>query len=58
MKKEVGPLLNAQKEYVFDPKQQADILNEFFTSVFTRSVDEVPVKAKLCTSELSDRNNS
>ena len=54
VKTKVGPLINAQKEYVIDPKQQANILNDFYSSVFTRSVDEVPVKEKMCEEELSD----
>ena len=42
-----GPLKNKNNELITDPKQQATLLNEFFSSVFTRSSLPPPVKQKM-----------
>ena len=38
----IGPLTDAVNNTVTDSKQQAQILNEFFATVFTRSTDPLP----------------
>ena len=40
----IGPLKNSDGEIVVDPGEQATILNNFFSSVFTRNEDEPPEK--------------
>ena len=38
----VGPLKNDQNEIVIDPREQAEQLNKYFASVFTKSETEMP----------------
>ena len=49
----VGPL-NKDGERVVDPKEQAKVFNDFFSSVFTRSDDEPPPKENSGIYEISD----
>ena len=49
MRNKVGPLkvmTEGVEEIVVDPKRQAEILNDFYASVFTRSSGETPVKER------------
>ena len=49
MRIKVGPLkvmVEGVEEIVVDPKRQAEVLNEFYASVFTRSVGTTPVKER------------
>ena len=38
----IGPLRNNRNEIVVNPKEQATLMNEYFSSVFTRADDEPP----------------
>ena len=44
-KSHFGPLKNKAGEFVVDPKIQAETVNEFYASVFTRSIGESPAKS-------------
>ena len=39
-----GPLKNEAGEFVVNPKEQAESMNQFFSSVFTRSDEDFPSK--------------
>ena len=53
--KVIGPLKNDVGEFVIDPKEQAETMSQFFSSVFTRSDGELPTKTAFNgNSELSD----
>ena len=41
----VGPLKNSDGEFIINPKEQAETMKDFFSSVFTRSDGESPPKA-------------
>ena len=49
----IGPL-NKDGEKVVDSKEQADIFNEYFSSVFTRTDDETPSREPYGMTEISD----
>ena len=49
----IGPL-NKDGELVVDSKEQAELFNEYFSSVFTRSNDEIPSKEPDGMTEISD----
>ena len=42
----IGPLKNEDGEVIVDPGQQASILNNFYSSVFTRNEDDPPEKVR------------
>ena len=42
-----GPLKNDAGEFIIDPKEQAETMNEFYSSVFTRSNGESPAKSSI-----------
>ena len=46
-KSRLGPLKNDDGEFIIDPKEQAKTMNEFFSSVFTRSDGESPTKTAI-----------
>ena len=46
-KSRFGPLKNDDSEFVIDPKDQAETMNEFFSSVFTRSDGDPPAKTAI-----------
>ena len=49
-----GPLKN-NGEFVIKAKEQAETMNRFFSSVFTRSGDDTPTKGPICgNNSLSD----
>ena len=41
-KSKVGPLKNEQDEIVIHPREQAEMLNKYFASVFTKSTTDLP----------------
>ena len=41
-KSRLGPLKNDNGEFIIDPKQQAETMNEFFASIFTRCNGDTP----------------
>ena len=43
----IGPLKNSDGEFIVNPKEQAETMKDFFSSVFTRSDDESPSKAAI-----------
>ena len=47
MRSKIGPLKDENEELVTDPKKQAEKMNKFFASVFTRSKKKPPEKQKL-----------
>ena len=50
-----GPLKNNNGEFVIKAKEQAETMNRFFSSVFTRSDDDTPTKGPICgNNSLSD----
>ena len=52
----VGDLSNSQGQLVSDATDKAELLNDFFSSVFTReSVDAIPVPAPCFTGTASER---
>ena len=50
----IGPLSGGDNELVTDPLQQAGLLNEYFSSVFTRSTTEPPTKDPTCIQSLDE----
>ena len=51
----VGDLSNSQGQLINDAKDKAELLNDFFSSVFTReSVDSIPVPAPYFTGSVSE----
>ena len=44
-KSRLGPQQNDKGEFIIDPKQQAETMNQFFSSVFTRCDGDTPTKA-------------
>ena len=46
-KSKIGPLKNDNGEFIIDPKEQAETMNQFFSSVFTRSNDDSPTKTAI-----------
>ena len=51
-KSKIGPLMNAQRVVISDPKEQGTLMNEYFASVFTKTNDEPPPPR-----ELTDRSD-
>ena len=43
-KSRIGPLKNKEGEFIIRPKEQAEAMSEFFSSVFTKNDDESPAK--------------
>ena len=39
---QIGPLINAESEIIIEPKQQAQVMNKYFASVFTKADNEMP----------------
>ena len=46
-KSKLGPLKNENGEFIIGPKEQAETMSEFFSSVFTRSNDDPPAKTAI-----------
>ena len=57
-KSRIGPLLNDANETVVDPLEQAQIMNKYFASVFTRTDEEPPTPRELVddSQEMTDIN--
>ena len=50
----IGPLKDADGCIVVDAQKQADMLNTYYASVFTKSLIQTPTKDKTCEHELND----
>ena len=46
-KSRIGPLMNEKNEIIIEPQEQAKIMNEYFSSVFTTTQDEPPTPREL-----------
>ena len=47
VRSKIGPLKSDEGEMIADPKRQADILNDFYASVFTQSTVNAPGKERI-----------